>query len=183
MTGRFSGKGLSEAVRQERAAIRRTKRQAIRKGRRRAVPEDVADDVSDKTSGAALVEGRKVVPSAACDGPDATLPDLAALTIPGLQQPGMIERLYKAFEGQMESMEARLRELVAEAGSPASLADIDKTVKTLASLAKTLGVLIDLKQASNAEAEEEGDGPAKDADALRAQLAERLGRLCESGAH
>ncbi|MBD8893505.1 hypothetical protein [Roseibium litorale] len=183
MAGRFSGKGLCDALRQERAAVRQAKRQAYRKGRRRAVPEDVADDVPDETSGAALVEGRKVVPSAACDRQERALPDLSALTIPDLEQPGMIERLYKAFEGQMESMEARLRALVAEAGSPASLADIDKTVKTLASLAKTLGVLIDLKQASTEEAEEEGDGLAKDADALRAQLAERLGRLCEGGAH
>ncbi|SHL64086.1 hypothetical protein SAMN05444272_1109 [Roseibium suaedae] len=175
MAGRFSGKGICDAVRQDRAATR----QAKRKRRCRTGGADLRIE-PDVGTDPGLFPEEVLGPVAIQDG----LSDLTHLIIPDLEQPGMIERLYKAFEGQMESMEARLRELVAEAGSAASLADIDKTVKTLASLAKTLGVLIDLKRASDEEAaEEDGDGLASDAEALRAQLADRLGRLCEGGAH
>ncbi|MEJ8473945.1 hypothetical protein [Roseibium algae] len=110
------------------------------------------------------------------------------------QRPDMIARLYSAFEAQVDQVEARLQELLkgvgagadGEAGSGASIVEIDRTVKTLASLARTLSLLLDLKKtAGEAEAakevaresERDADDSLPDADALRAQLAQRLGRL------
>ncbi|WP_153769797.1 hypothetical protein [Labrenzia sp. CE80] len=107
-------------------------------------------------------------------------------TDPG-ERPDMIARLYRAFEAQVDGVEARLNALLAEAaegGEGASIVEIDRTVKTLASLARTLSLLLDLKKtvAPESAAEdkpgETGNDDLEDADELRAQLAQRLGRLC-----
>lgn len=107
----------------------------------------------------------------------------------------LIGRLYRAFAAQVDTLEARLKELMAEAGT-AGLADIDRTAKALASLARTLTLLLDLKtgaeaaeraarqtaresaESKPARGERGDDATASDPDALRQALAERLGRLC-----
>ncbi|WP_417667365.1 hypothetical protein [Roseibium sp.] len=105
---------------------------------------------------------------------------------PDTDRAAMIGRLYRAFEAQVEGMEARLQELVSEAGA-ASIAEIDKTVKTLASLARTLTLLLELKKTSDNEAEndrakgkesEDDECPDLSPDALREALAARLDGLC-----
>ncbi|WP_417684662.1 hypothetical protein [Roseibium sp.] len=107
------------------------------------------------------------------------------LETPQAERAAMIGRLYRAFEAQVESMEVRLKDLTAEAGA-SSLADIDRTAKTLASLARTLTLLLDLKTEAEAQAAETGSDTGSEdddhqqlsADELRKALAERLGRLC-----
>jgi len=121
---------------------------------------------------------------------DVPLPEEVARLVkdadPG-ERPDMIVRLYRAFEAQVDGVEARLNALLAEAaegGEGASIVEIDRTVKTLASLARTLSLLLDLKKTVGPESTAE-DKPGEtsnddleDADELRAQLAQRLGRLC-----
>lgn len=102
----------------------------------------------------------------------ASVAGLVAETPPG-DRGALISRLYRAFEGQVAQLEARLTELLG-AGS-GSLTEIDQTVKTLASLAKTLNVLMDLQKE---QAEDVGADDSPDPEDLRAQLADRLGRLC-----
>ncbi|WP_417693300.1 hypothetical protein [Roseibium sp.] len=96
--------------------------------------------------------------------------DLAQGEHLSLQDPqaraAMIGRLYRSFAAQMERMESRLKALEAqrlaasgtqaEAGI-ADIGEIDRTVKTLASLARTLTVLLGLQ----AEAERDAGMPAK----------------------
>lgn len=90
----------------------------------------------------------------------------------------MISRLYRAFEKQIVQLEARLDALFksAPAVPGADLGDVDKTARTLASLARTLDTLIALEEARGAK-EEPGDDP----DALRQELAARLERLPGGG--
>jgi len=90
----------------------------------------------------------------------------------------MIARLYKAFEKQIGQLEARLEALFksASAATVTDLGDVDRTARTLASLARTLDTLIALEEARGAK-EEPGDDP----DALRQELAARLERLPEGG--
>lgn len=93
----------------------------------------------------------------------------------------MAARLYRAFAGQVEQLEVRLNELFASqtAGDgSAGLQEIDRTVKTLASLAKTLSALMELKNDVVPQGEEEGQN---DPEALRAELARRLEGLCGKG--
>lgn len=94
----------------------------------------------------------------------------------------MAARLYRAFAGQMDQLEARLADLFEETGArppTGGIQEIDKTVKTLASLAKTLTALMDLK--TDVKPDGEGDN-LDDREELRAALARRLERLCEAGA-
>ncbi|MTI43688.1 hypothetical protein JM93_01571 [Roseibium hamelinense] len=88
----------------------------------------------------------------------------------------MVSRLYRAFSGQMDQMEARLKSLALD---QAELGDIDKTVKALASLARTLAMLMELdREAADKEADQSDDD---DAEALRRDLAQRLVRLRGQG--
>lgn len=113
-------------------------------------------------------------PSAVPD--PASVAGLLAETPPG-DRHALIARLYRAFEGQVAQLEARLTELLGQQGS-GSLTEIDQTVKTLASLAKTLTLLIDL---AKEQGEGDRDHDSLDPDSLRAQLAQRLGRLGQDG--
>ncbi len=132
--------------------------------------------------------------------------ELARLMADGGPEPPaeMISRLYRAFEAQVETMEARLKELLAEAGAgegegsatagKTGMVEIDRTVKTLASLARTLTLLLELRKAvpesdagkRGTDRGETGDDDDPDAprsraeaDRLRSELAQRLGRLCQ----
>ncbi|WP_289033217.1 hypothetical protein [uncultured Roseibium sp.] len=127
-------------------------------------------------------------PGAAADPlPPDELPEEVARLVkdadPG-ERPDMIVRLYRAFEAQVDGVEAWLNALLAEAAEGASIVEIDRTVKTLASLARTLSLLLDLKKtvgpesAAEGKPGETGNDDLEDADELRAQLAQRLGRLC-----
>jgi len=93
----------------------------------------------------------------------------------------MAARLYRAFAGQMDQLEARLGGLFENGGAgapPGGLPEIDRTVKTLASLAKTLSALMDLKSTAGPDGEGEH---LDDREELRAALARRLERLCQAG--
>ena len=112
---------------------------------------------------------------------------------PGMDRSDMAVRLYRAFEAQVEQVEARLKDLLADQNT-AQITEIDRTAKTLASLAKTLGLLLNLNDAGakgaapgkvGAEkggAGKDGEGAdddfLPDAASLRAELARRLGHLC-----
>lgn len=101
--------------------------------------------------------------------------------------PELMARLYRTFLAQMDHLEARLRDLEAQTGEALrqpDLGDIDKTVKTLASLARTLTVLMDLeaeptkgsRQNGRKDADEASAnaGDELDPDRLRDALAQRL---------
>lgn len=113
-------------------------------------------------------------------------PALKAGESPG---PDLLERLYVAFESQIEQVEQRLKVLLREAGAApeekADMAEIDRTVKTLASLTKTLGLLMDLRKTSEAtaaaEREAEDASHVDDPEQLRREIARRLGGLVEDG--
>ncbi|MBO0345209.1 hypothetical protein J0X15_08255 [Roseibium sp. CAU 1637] len=101
------------------------------------------------------------------DDPSAALAQGEHLSLQDPQaRAAMIARLYRSFAAQMERMESRLKALEtqrlatsgtqAEAGV-ADIGEIDRTVKTLASLARTLTVLLGLQ----AEAERDAGMPAK----------------------
>ncbi|MEP2707176.1 MAG: hypothetical protein ABJQ71_22055 [Roseibium sp.] len=163
---RYSGQGLSDTLRREKVEAKRAKRKAKEERRQaRAVDEtqDVArpEDVSAEQGGPAHNTEAFVDP-----GP-----------VSGETHHEMISRLYRAFAGQMDQLDARLKELLPD--SSGGMAEIDRTVKTLASLAKTLTVLMDLKEGETDDAEESG---LDDPEELRAELAQRLERLCESRA-
>ncbi len=161
---RLSGRGLSDQLKADREAAKRNKKakaEAVRRKRR--------------------AHEKPNLPDAAADLPSSVLAEIAAEC--DECPPGdMISRLYQAFAGQMDQLEARLSQALKEAGeadSPDPVAEIDKTVKTLASLAKTLTVLLEMQK------EQEEDGAADDlpeTDELRQELADRLGRLCKGGA-
>lgn len=92
----------------------------------------------------------------------------------------MVSRLYRAFETEILRLERRLLAAPggdAAEGQPADAAEAEKTARTLASLARTLDMLIALKNAQPQEQDEE----ARTADDLRQELQERLGRLGEGG--
>ncbi|ADZ71356.1 hypothetical protein [Polymorphum gilvum] len=102
----------------------------------------------------------------------------------------MVARLYRAFEKQVARLEDRLGRLMARearhdpagdgrgeaAAGIESLAEVDRTAKTLASLARTLDMLLALQKARAEETRHDVDP-----DALRQELAQRLGRLPEGG--
>jgi len=63
------------------------------------------------------------------------------------------------------------------------LTEIDKTVKTLAGMAKTIELLIELERERLKEAAAQTDaGKTIDPDTLRSELAQRLSGLCGGGA-
>ncbi|MFD1694854.1 hypothetical protein [Roseibium aestuarii] len=101
--------------------------------------------------------------------------------------PELVARLYRTFLAQMDHLEARLRDLESQTGEALrqpDLGDIDKTVKTLASLARTLTVLMDLEaepaKGSRQNGRKDADegsanaGDELDPDRLRDALAQRL---------
>ncbi|WP_420411285.1 hypothetical protein [Roseibium sp.] len=139
---RFSGQGLVDTLKRERAQARKEK--------------------------------KRWEPAPCAEPPSASPPLEEPLDT---QSPrDMAIRLYRAFAGQIDQLEAHLKDLFAEAGreGAAGLQEIDKTVKTLASLAKTLGALMDLKS----DTEPDGEGKnLDDREELRAALACRLERL------
>ncbi|MTH95863.1 hypothetical protein [Roseibium sp. RKSG952] len=149
---RFSGKGLADVVKAEKAKDRAGRKKV------RQSPE-----------------GTRSAPAA---GPDRERPGGQANAAADEDAHGaLVRRLYRAFTGQMDQIEARLGTLDADG---ADLGEIDKTVKTLASLARTLTMLMDLdREAGGKEAAgEDGDND----DQLRRELAQRLDRLRASRA-
>ncbi|NVK33129.1 MAG: hypothetical protein HWE23_01540 [Rhodobacteraceae bacterium] len=141
-------------------------------------PERLLDEVADETSDAAPARDPEALPQDL----NRTVADL--LNGPQSGAPRMLMRLYKAFESQVDQVEARLKALVSEVDETGNtdMVEIDRTVKTLSSLAKTLGLLLELKKsteeadASRKESEERRDVTA-DPDALRQELARRLGKI------
>lgn len=163
---RYSGLGLSDTLKREKANAKREKRRA-RDGRCRTHAVDEIEDgarpeIVNAEQGDPVQQTEAFVHPAPADGET---------------HQEMIARLYRAFASQMDQLDARLKELLPD--SAGGMAEIDRTVKTLASLAKTLTVLMDLKEGETDDAEESG---LDDPEELRAELAQRLKRLCESGA-
>ncbi|GGB50896.1 hypothetical protein GCM10011316_23720 [Roseibium aquae] len=116
-------------------------------------------------------------------GDDGADPSLSGTVAPGSKdvhtsEPPelLIPRLYAACAGQVARIEERLRALLPGDGD---LSEIDKTVKTLAAMAKTLELLIELERSRAREALAEPDADTHaEPDALRAELAKRLSGLC-----
>ncbi len=92
----------------------------------------------------------------------------------------LLARLYRAFERQVSQLEERLGRMLAPDGEGelATLADVDRTARTLASLARTLDMLLSLQKSQQAEETDE-----RNPDDLRAELAKRLGSLPRGGGH
>ncbi|WP_428526970.1 hypothetical protein [Roseibium sp.] len=182
---RFQGQGLADTLRREKALHR--KRQKQSKQQVCTVPA-----VSGEGGGPAGAEGLEMprLPdpgSSRCsvrdgEGGGVVLDrDVGQQATPESPKE-MAARLYRAFAGQMDQLEARLADLFEETGAgppTGGIQEIDKTVKTLASLAKTLTALMDLK--TDVKPDGEGD-KLDDREELRAALARRLERLCEAGA-
>lgn len=185
MKARFSGQGLADTLRREKAQNRKRQKQSKQQLRtvsavsgegggppgpegmeksRRSDPGSPRCSVRDDTADGAVADGDVGLPKTP-ESPQ----DMAA-------------RLYRAFAGQMDQLEARLADLFEETGAgppTGGIQEIDKTVKTLASLAKTLTALMDLK--TDVKPDGEGDN-LDDREELRAALARRLEQLCEAEA-
>lgn len=185
MKARFSGQGLADTLKREKVLNRKRKRQSMQ-------PVCTVSAVSEAGGRPAGPEGMETLA-----GPDPGSPrssvregdgngavadgDVGLQKTPESPQ-DMAARLHRAFAGQMDQLEARLADLFDEAGAgppTGGIQEIDKTVKTLASLAKTLTALMDLK--TDVKPDGEGDN-LDDREELRAALARRLERLCEAGA-
>ncbi len=208
---RLSGLGLSEMVRRERLELRKQKKRDYEKRRANRQVSEV-EPPGPETTGAPQDRSTAQHPTASeepaiktselesrhlghrQDDDSRDSPDehpgkvIAEITAAGdAGEAGdpdqMAARLYRAFAGQMDRLEARLKEILPDGaanGSAADLAEIDKTVKTLASLAKTLTVLTGLKTDGSEEA---GSGDEDTGtESLRAALAQRLERLGSGGA-
>lgn len=183
---RFTGQGLADTLKREKALKQKRKKQSKLQARTISAVSEDGTGLSDPEG----VEkfGFPDPGSPRCfvreDGMDGEAVHGAVgkqLERPESPQ-DMAARLYRAFAGQMDQLETRLADLFEEAGSgppTGGLQEIDKTVKTLASLAKTLTALMDLK--TDVEPDGEGDN-LDDREELRAALARRLERLCEAGA-
>lgn len=148
---RLSGQGLVDTLRREKALSRKAKKR----------------DAMPPPGDPRPIENPPAVPA----------PEGNAIE----QSPGdLASRLYRAFAGQMDQLEAHLKDLFAETGQAGTagagdLQEIDKTVKTLASLAKTLSALMELKSDTEPDGE---NNSLDDREELRADLARRLERLC-----
>ena len=182
---RFSGQGLADTLRREKALTRKRQKQS----KQQACTISAVSGEGGGPSGSKGMEKPRLSdpgspPSSVRDGErDGAVQgaDLRQQATPESPQ-DMAARLYRAFAGQMDQLEARLADLFHEAGAGppnGGLQEIDKTVKTLASLAKTLTALMDLK--TDVEPDGEDDN-LDDREELRAALARRLERLCEVGA-
>ncbi len=182
---RFSGQGLADTLKREKALNRKRQKQS----KQRACTISAVFGEGDGPAGPEGMETprppdpgspRCSVRDDTADGAVADA-DVGQKKTPESPQ-DMATRLYRAFAGQMDQLEARLADLFDEAGAGppnGGLQEIDKTVKTLASLAKTLTALMDLK--TDVKPDGEGDN-LDDREELRAVLARRLERLCEAGA-
>ncbi|XYK81739.1 MAG: hypothetical protein ROO70_05860 [Labrenzia sp.] len=182
---RFQGQGLADTLKREKALKQKRKRQS--KQQVCTIPA-VSGERGGPTGSEGVKTPRPLDPgSPRCsvwDGTaDGAVPDGDVGQQKTPESPkDMAARLYRAFAGQMDQLEARLADLFEEAGAgppTGGIQEIDKTVKTLASLAKTLTALMDLK--TDVEPDGEGDN-LDDREELRAALARRLERLCEAGA-
>jgi hypothetical protein len=185
VTARFSGQGLADTLKREKALNRTRQKQSKQQVR-------TVSAISGEEGGPAGAEGLETprLPdpgSSRCSVREGERNEAVADGDVGLQKTpespqDMATRLYRAFAGQMDQLEARLADLFEETGAgppTGGIQEIDKTVKTLASLAKTLTALMDLK--TDVKPDGEGDN-LDDREELRAALARRLERLCEAGA-
>lgn len=185
MKARFSGQGLADTLRREKAQNRKRQKQSKQQVRTVSAVSGEGGGPSDSEgmgksrfsdSGSSLCSVREGAMAEAvlkADGSEQKTPE---------SPQDMAARLYRAFTGQMDQLEARLADLFEETGAgppTGGIQEIDKTVKTLASLAKTLTALMDLK--TDVKPDGEGDN-LDDREELRAALARRLERLCEAGA-
>ncbi|CTQ75868.1 hypothetical protein [Roseibium alexandrii] len=182
---RFSGQGLADTLKREKALNRKRKQKSKQQA---CTVLAVSGDEAGPTGSEGMEQPRLPDPGSSrfsvregvMDGgvPGADVGQQKMLESPQ----DMAARLYRAFAGQMDQLEARLADLFDKAGAEpptGGLQEIDKTVKTLASLAKTLTALMDLK--TDVEPDAEGEN-LDDREELRAALARRLERLCEAGA-
>jgi hypothetical protein len=182
---RFSGQGLADTLKREKALKQKRKKQSKQKA---CTISAVSGEGGEPSGSKGMETPRPLDPgSPRCSVRDGTADGAVADGDVGLQKTpespqDMAARLYRAFAGQMDQLEARLADLFQEAGAgppTGGLQEIDKTVKTLASLAKTLTALMDLR--TDVKPDGEGDN-LDDREELRAALARRLERLCEAGA-
>lgn len=176
---RLTGQGLSDTLKRERHETRKKrKRERCSNGAAGTLPDRApnqspggAREAEDPNTGRGMapsvldIDAGTIVDDKFADARDAETPQ------------AMAARLYTAFAGQMDQLEARLDEMFVAAGDKdgAGIQEIDRTVKTLASLAKTLSALMDLKSEAMPDGEESSQD---DPDALRAELAVRLEALC-----
>lgn len=182
---RFSGQGLADTLKREKALKQKRKRQS--KQQVCTILAVSGEEVGHSGREEAEKSGPPDPGSSCCSVREGVMDggvpgaDVGQQKMPESPQ-DMAARLYRAFAGQMDQLEARLADLFDKAGAEpptGGLQEIDKTVKTLASLAKTLTALMDLK--TDVEPDAEGE-KLDDREELRAALARRLERLCEAGA-
>ena len=88
--------------------------------------------------------------------------------------PDLISRLHDTCTAQLDRIEAKLSEMGAKGGD---LGDLDKTMKMLAGLARTLELLTELRKSYEKEVADGDDNV--DPDHLRSELAKRLLGLCK----
>lgn len=176
---RLSGQGLSDTLKREKHQTRKHRRRDRRPvAGVEVLPDRAVDQASSGVREAGDRETSRAVAGSVPDIDAGAIAEAKAAEARDAETPqAMAARLYTAFAGQMDQLEARLNEVFATAGdnSGAGLQEIDKTVKTLASLAKTLSALMDLKSEAMPDGEEASQD---DPDALRAELAQRLEALC-----
>ncbi len=102
--------------------------------------------------------------------------DLSASGAVGAKPVDLIGRLYETCTGQLDRIEAKLAEM---GDQSVDIAELDKAVKMLAGLARTLELVSDLRKSHEKEASEGDDNV--DPDHLRSELAGRLHGLCSDG--
>ncbi|WP_306146507.1 MULTISPECIES: hypothetical protein [unclassified Roseibium] len=182
---RFSGQGLADTLKREKALKQKRRKQSKQKA---CTISTVSGEGGEPSGSKGMETPRRSDPgSSLCSVREGAIAE-AVLKADGSEQKtpespqDMATRLYRAFAGQMDQLEARLADLFDEVGAgppTGGIQEIDKTVKTLASLAKTLTALMDLK--TDVKPDGEGDN-LDDREELRAALTRRLARLCEAGA-
>ncbi|WP_420338238.1 hypothetical protein [Roseibium sp.] len=183
VTARFSGQGLADTLKREKALNRKRQKQSKQQVRTVSAVSGEGGGPSDSEGMGKSRFSDPGSPLCSVREGEWAVPDggVGQQKTPESPQ-DMAARLYRAFAGQMDQLEARLADLFEETGAgppTGGIQEIDKTVKTLASLAKTLTALMELK--TDVKPDGEGDN-LDDREELRAALARRLERLCEAGA-
>lgn len=88
----------------------------------------------------------------------------------GRHTSALLDRLYSAFNQQIGELESRFSEPIKHNGEE------EKTARTLGTLARTLGKLVELQREADAHSQDRGDDAA-DVERLHRELAQRIDRL------
>ena len=100
----------------------------------------------------------------------------------GTGAPGdSLAALWRALKSQAARFEKRMTAESEEGDSAPDAASAEKDARTLSVLVRAYESLSDLSGDAGARNDTEADGSGPDIEALRRELAERLGRLCEDG--